>query len=144
MAFAGSKIMRSRDLIIQKFKITIFFRSKSGDHQIPEIITMGSRLLWFLIIKSHKSGSWDHGKIIHEIIGSYILHRIMDFYDMGSWDHRLSWFDIMRSYIFMLWDHGIIHFYDHKNLDYEKWFTRNLVNVLIFDQTLEDNKIKNK
>ena len=43
-----------------------------------------------------KSGSWDHGKINYEIIGSYI---------------------------FMLKDHGIIDFYDPKNLDHEKWFT---------------------
>ena len=36
----------------------------------------------------------------------------------------------------MLRDHGIIHFYDPKNLDHEKWFTQNLVVVLIFDQKL--------
>ena len=134
--------MGSRDLMIQKFKITIFFRSKSRDHQISEIITMGSQLLWSLIIKSQKSGSRDHGKINHEIIGSYIFmiwdHGIIHFYDMGSWDHRFLWYEIMGSYIFMIWDHGIIHFYDPKNPDHEKWFTQNLVIVLFFDQKLPE------
>ena len=31
----------------------------------------------------------------------------------------------------MIKDHGIIHFYDPKNLDHEKWFTQNLVIALI-------------
>ena len=120
--------MGSRDLMIQKFKITIFLRSKSWDHQISEIKTMGSRLLWALIIKSQKSGSRDHGKINHEIIGSYIYmiwdHGIIHFHDMRSRDHTFSWYWIMGSYIFMILDHGIIDFYNmrsvvHKFVSYE-------------------------
>ena len=38
----------------------------------------------------------------------------------------------------------LIYFFDPKHLDYEKWFTQNLVIVLIFDQKLEDNKINIK
>ena len=91
---------------------------------------MGSRLLWSWLIKSQKSGSWDHGKINHEIIGSYIFMKkrllwswIIKSQKSGSWDHGKINYEIIGSYIFMLKDHGIIHFYDSKNLNHDKWFT---------------------
>jgi len=77
-----------------------------------------------------KSGSWDHGKINHEITGSYIFMKKRLFWSWiiksqksGSWDHGKICYEIIGSYIFMIKDHGIIHFYDLKNLDHEKWFT---------------------
>ena len=98
--------MESWDLMIQKLKITVFARSWSRDHQLSDIINMGSRLLWSLICKSQKSGS--RGKINHEIIGWYIFmiwyHGILHFFNnMGSWYHRFLWHEIMESYIFMIW-----------------------------------------
>ena len=76
--------------MIQKFKMRIFFTSKSRDHQISKIITMTSRLWWSLMNKCYKLGSRSHGKINHQIVGSYIFIMIMGSYIFMIGHHRIN------------------------------------------------------